>query len=428
VNGPELVPVLNPDSSEVEQDGKTLNELENVLASPAFKKAPTLSRLLTYLWEQRNSEVSEYAIATEALGRKADFEPRADATVRVLVSRLRLRLKDFYESDGAELPTRIVIPLGSHQVQVVEVPKPQVEDGPDPELLPLVLQREARHRKFILAQAIAIVVLVLACVGLVIERNRAVKDTREGRTRNLPAFWHVFLENGKNTRIIVPNPVFFSWPNGVFVRDVNVNDFVRLEDSRSLQPLVREWGVPALSQQYVAASDALALLRLDQYLDPRGLHLSISTTAESPVDTLDRENLIVAGTPRTLAPFQAVLNRLSFQIDAERSEVIDRRLAPSAPRKFKTVVQSPLRMTTPGIIACLQGSTQGTKVLIFVTTYYTSALVSYLTSESGLAELQAAQRTHGNSPYFEAIILSEMNGTTNLRSHLVEFRPIPAKN
>jgi hypothetical protein len=313
-------------------------------------------------------------------------------------------------------------------VQVVEVPKPQVEDGADPELLPLVLQREARNRKLILAQTIAIVVLVLACVGLVIERNRAGKDAREGQTRNLPAFWHDFLENGKNTRIIVPNPVFFSWPNGVFVRDVNVNDFVRLEDSRSLQPLVREWGMPALSQQYVAASDALALLRLDQYLDPRGLHLSISTTAESPVDTLDRENLIVAGTPRTLAPFQAVLSRLSFQIDAGRSEVIDRRLAPSAPRKFKTVSQSPLRMTTPGIIACLPGGPQGTKVLIFVTTYYTSALVSYLTSESGLAELQAAQRTHGNSPYFEAIILSEMNGTTNLRSHLVEFRPIPARN
>ena len=108
--------------------------------------------------------------------------------------------------------------------------------------------------------------------------------------------------------------------------------------------------------------------------------------------------------------------------------MIDRRLAPSAPREFKTVIQSPLRMTTPGIIACLPGGPQGTKVLIFVTTYYTSALVSYLTSESGLAELQAAQRTHGNSPYFEAIILSEMNGTTNLRSHLVEFRPISAKN
>ena len=84
-------------------------------------------------------------------------------------------------------------------------------------------------------------------------------------------------------------------------------------------------------------------------------------------------------------------------------------------------------MTTPGIIACLPGGTQGTHVLILVTTYYTSALVSYLTSERGLSELQAAQRAHGNALFFEAIVLSEINGTTDLRSHLIEFRPISGK-
>ena len=424
-----LSPVLNPEAAEIELIGKTQCELEDVLASDAFKKAPTLRKLLIYLWEQRHGEVNEYAIATEGLGRRADFEPRLDATVRVLVSRLRLRLKEFYESDGAALPTRIVIPVGSHLVQVVEAPKQPIEDGPDPELLlPLVLQRVARNRRFILAQAIAIGVLVFAFLGLVLERNRAVASAREGRIGNLSVFWRDFLENGKNTRIIVPTPVFFGWGTGVLVRDVNVNDFSKVQDSPSLQTAVREWGQPRLSQQYVAASDAFASLRLDQYLDTHGSHLSISTTADSPVDTLDRENLIVTGTPRTLAPFQAVLSRLSFQVDAEKGEIVERHPTSGAPRKFETVQQSSMRMTTPGIIACLPGGTQGTHILILVTSYYTSALVSYLTSESGLSELQAAQQAHGNTSYFEAVIMSEINGTTDLRSHLVEFRPISGKN
>jgi len=65
-------------------------------------------------------------------------------------------------------------------------------------------------------------------------------------------------------------------------------------------------------------------------------------------------------------------------------------------------------------------------VLVFVTSYYTSALVSYLTSEKGLAEIRAAQRSHGGGPYFEAVIVSEMDGTTNLKSNLVEFRAFTA--
>ena len=428
VSRSQFVSVLNPEVPEVEQNSKTQRELEDVLASPSFKKAPTLSKLLSYLWERRNEEVSEYAIATEALGRKPDFDPREDATIRVLVSRLRLRLKDFYESDGVALSTRIVIPVGSHQIQVIETPMPQVLDVPDPGLLPRTLQRNVRNRKLILAQTIAIAVLILACIGLIVERNRAVKDAQEGRISKLPVFWRSFLQNGKTTRIIVPNPVLFEWGTGFLARDVNVNDFAKIEESPWLRTLLREWGKPILSPRYVSAPDALAALRLDQYLNSSGLQLMISTTAESPADTLDRENLIVAGTPRTLAPYQAILDRLSFQVDAEKKAVVDRHPAAGSPPMFETVQQSPTQLTTHGVIACVPGNTQGTHILVLVTTYYTSALVSYLTSEGGLSELQAAQRAHGNPPYFEAVIISEINGSTALRSHLVAFRPISGRS
>lgn len=425
VNRTELAPVLNPDASEVEPSSKRRSEVEDVLASSFFKKAPTLSRLLVYLWEQRDEEVSEYAIATEALGRRPDFDPREDATVRVLVSRLRIRLKDFYGSpDGVALSTHIVIPVGGHQVQVVEAPKPQTVDAVDLDLLPRVLRREVRNRKLILVQAIAISLLVLLCIGLMVERNRAVKNTRDGRTRSLAPFWRSFLENGKNTRIILPAPLHFGWGTGFLARDVNVNEFAKIEESPWLRTLLREWGKPGLSQRYVSAPDALAALSLDQYLDQSGLHLTTSTTAESSVDAMDRENLILMGTPRTLVPFQAILSRLNFQVDAERGVVVNQHPASGEPRTFETVQLSSIRLTTPGVLACLPGSTQGTHVLVLEATYYTSALISYLTSESGLAELQAAQRAHGNTTYFEAVIVSEINGSTALRSHLVEFHPI----
>jgi len=438
------LPVTNSNSTAPEADEEQSPELIQALGSRAFEKAPTLRRLLTYLWEHRTEDVGEYAIATEALGRKADFEPRVDATVRVLVSRLRQRLKEFYEADGSNLPTRIVIPLGSHQLQVVEGERhdsaePGELGAPGLELIPIlgesrfgdraVLQGRNRNvgRAVILIQFATILILLCSNGWMAWERSRAAAEAERGAGVRLPIFWERFLQNGKSTRIVLPAPVFFGWPNGFLARDVNVNEYSKMKDSATLSKLGKDLGTPALEQQYFAASDSLALLRLDRFLDPAGNRITISTTADSPADTLDRENLIATGTPRTLAPFQSILDRLSFRVEPDLEQVTDRRPTGATARIFGTVHESSSRFTTPGIIASLPGGPAGTHVLLLVTTYYTSALVSYLTSENGMKELQNAQHAHGDCRYFEAIIVSEINGTTELRSKLVEFRPYQAR-
>ena len=71
-------------------------EVEHLLSSGMFQRAPLLARLLTYICEKTLSgqadEVKEYNIAVEALGRPADFDQRRDAIVRVEAHRLRKRL------------------------------------------------------------------------------------------------------------------------------------------------------------------------------------------------------------------------------------------------------------------------------------------------------------------------------------------------
>ena len=71
-------------------------ELERLLGSPLFVRAPVLSRLLQFLVEHRlrggRAAPKAYAIATEALGRSADFDPAVDSYPRVMVGRLRTLL------------------------------------------------------------------------------------------------------------------------------------------------------------------------------------------------------------------------------------------------------------------------------------------------------------------------------------------------
>lgn len=93
-------------------------ELSSLLASKYFARAPARSRMLHYLCEKHfkgeEQDITEYAIATEALGRKADFEPRSDSMVRVEAWRLRKRLQEFYATEGADHAIQIRLPDGGY--------------------------------------------------------------------------------------------------------------------------------------------------------------------------------------------------------------------------------------------------------------------------------------------------------------------------
>lgn len=103
-----------------ENDRIIAAELERLLESPLFVRSPVLSRLLQFLVEHRlrggRSAPKAYAIATEALGRSADFDPAVDSYPRVMVGRLRTLLDRYY----ADTPWvhRLRVPQGSYEVVV----------------------------------------------------------------------------------------------------------------------------------------------------------------------------------------------------------------------------------------------------------------------------------------------------------------------
>ena len=103
--------------------------IRQVADSETFRSAPTMRALLLYLWEHQGEPIGEYAIATEALGRGPDFDPKLDSTVRVQVARLRTRLKEFYEAGGDAFPLRLSLPLGRHELHWDYRP-PQKPRGP----------------------------------------------------------------------------------------------------------------------------------------------------------------------------------------------------------------------------------------------------------------------------------------------------------
>ena len=99
-------------------------ELKALIASGIFAKAPSLALLLDYVctkyFEGQANEIKEYSIAVEALGRPPSFDPKQDSIVRVEAFRLRKRLKQYYENEGAGHHVRIVVPSGQYVPQFLE--------------------------------------------------------------------------------------------------------------------------------------------------------------------------------------------------------------------------------------------------------------------------------------------------------------------
>ena len=98
-------------------------ELDAILSSGLFAHAPSLAQFLSYIcskcFDGEASQIKEYSIAVEALGRTPDFDQKRDSIVRVEAHRLRKRLRQYYDEEGASHPIQIVIPAGQYVPQFV---------------------------------------------------------------------------------------------------------------------------------------------------------------------------------------------------------------------------------------------------------------------------------------------------------------------
>jgi hypothetical protein len=128
------------------------SELETILSSGIFNRAPNLALLLNYVclkyFEHGAEQIKEYNIAVEALGRPVEFDPRADSIVRVEAHRLRKRLKQYYEAEGAAHRLQIDIPAGQYAPRfLVQHPTAAsdslaIEEAIERELLPAIPEPE----------------------------------------------------------------------------------------------------------------------------------------------------------------------------------------------------------------------------------------------------------------------------------------------
>ncbi len=206
--------IESPESVEIEAQRA---ELEAVLHSEQFTRAPTLAHLLSYLCESmfagNSSQIKEYSVGIEVFHRSPSFDQDSDSIVRVEANRLRKRLAAYYDGEGASHRLHITIPLGqyvprfesavSHQEQsakAVEPPRPGIK-GVIGRVKEPILRLSGRPVWWLVA-ALALLSISLGCALLIVRHITKPVPAAEQNQPVLPAEAQLGPPGGEEVRIL----------------------------------------------------------------------------------------------------------------------------------------------------------------------------------------------------------------------------------
>jgi adenylate cyclase len=151
-------------------------ELDRILATKAFTGAGRLSKLLRYVVEKtlagETDQLKEYSVGIEVFDRDEKYDPRLDSIVRVEAGRLRSRLDEYYNGNGAGSTVRISLPRGGYTARFEQLPPtPASPDAPMPAAANIAVP--VRRSRAVIPLAVALLCIVSVMVWWLATRDRA---------------------------------------------------------------------------------------------------------------------------------------------------------------------------------------------------------------------------------------------------------------
>src|SRR5439155_3069038 len=276
-----------------------LSQIEKLVHSHTLRKAESLCKLLRYLAEhelsQPGTSLKEYQIATEVFGRPDDFDPQADSAVRVQACRLRLKLLDYYNHEGAADNIVVEVPNGSYALTFHDrelVTHPAVPAHPAP--VPPIVHTEAAADQVInlntgRSWTLTVVVLsfglalaLTAIVVLVTALNAAKTQKASGGTASpaIRAFWSPFVANAAAPWVIFSNAAFVGRP------ETGMRYLDRTRDSH-----------PLIMDHYTGVGEVLAVHELDEVFNRLNHSIRVKRGSLFSLDDANENDLIFVGSP-----------------------------------------------------------------------------------------------------------------------------------
>ena len=400
-----------------------LEQIDRLAGSHTLHGSESLCKLLRYLathaLTRAGVPLKEYEIATEVFHRPPDFDPQLDSTIRVQAGRLRLKLSEYYGSEGAADPILVDLPKGGYLL-TFHHRTPGSQTGLS--VAPLSRERRQSDNRKWVTTALVLVVLLAAAIGVIFTMvaNRTSAEATANHAETVPAafriFWGSFLSGPQEPWVIFSNGAFVGRP------ETGMRYFDPKRDSRSL-----------ILDHYTGVGEVLAVHALDNVFAQLARPILVKRASLLSLDDAKNNNLIFLGSPAENLPLRDIPNTREF---------IFQRLA-SGPRKGDLAIlnihpqagepttflaspsNQPLTEEYSVIARVREGNpSQSVMILAGTTTIGTQAAVEYICTPQSLQDL--LQRLGVSKPEdlkpFEAVLRVKVTRGVPVAMELVTLR------
>lgn len=152
-------------------------QVGRISCSSRFKDASRSRRFLEFIVEEtlagHAGELKENVVGVHVFDRASDYDPRLDSIVRVEAGRLRSKLSQYYQSEGAADPVIITLPKGryapefsvlTHSRPSAVSPRPASDASSDSSVLPT--RSHSRRRAAFAASAVGLALCTIFALAI----------------------------------------------------------------------------------------------------------------------------------------------------------------------------------------------------------------------------------------------------------------------
>jgi len=399
--------------------------IERLVASHALHGSESLCRLLKYLGRQAvehpGVQVKEYQIATEVLGRQANFDPQLDSMVRVQAGRLRAKLTEYYSTEGTSDPLVIELPKGSYALIYHKRSRLPISNG-TPAVAKEIAEkaRNAIRNHWLVPFLGAALLVAFAVIGwLVLGRkgqSPVVAASASAAAAPYRIFWNGFVTVHDEPWVIFSNAAFVGRP------DTGMRYYDSAKDGKAL-----------ILDHYTGVGEVLAVHNLDQVFGMLHESLRVKRGSLFSLDDAKNNDLIFIGSPSenlTLLDVpgtrEFVFERVNEGPRAGNMEIVNVHPRQGEQGKYIATASNVPLTEDYALVALVHGLNPEHSELILAgtTTIGTQAAVEFVTRENYLNEL--LQRMKVLKPTdlrpFEAVIQVKVARGVPVESSLVALR------